>query len=76
MRHALGCMFLDGINVGVSSSFMLHLLPKTDDKTQDNLNAGYCLLAFGVGCVIGGFLGGKLCDIMKAKNCCHIFLGL
>ena len=68
MRNLLPCILIDGINVGVSSSFMLHILPKIDDEKQDNLNAGYSLMGFGFGCVIGGFIGGKICDYIRAKS--------
>lgn len=70
MYMALPMIWIDGINVAVTSSYMLHLLPKVNDKYQDNLNVGICEICFGFGCIIGGFLGGKLCDLLHVKLCC------
>lgn len=33
MKFTLGLILLDGINLGVTTSTMLHLLPPVDDKT-------------------------------------------
>lgn len=72
MKYALPIALLDGINVGVTTSFMLHLLPSTNDEQQDNLNAGLCEILFGVGAIVGGYLGGMLCDIIRVRYCCLI----
>lgn len=31
MKNTLGLIFIDGINIGVTTSTMLHLMPKIDD---------------------------------------------
>ena len=67
MKYSLGLILLDGTNIGVVTSTMLHLTPKLDDKKQNNLNAGFCLILYGIGCVIGGFLGGKLTDRFRIR---------
>jgi predicted MFS family arabinose efflux permease len=61
MKYSLGLISLDGISLGVISGTMLRLLPK-QNTNQDNLLAGVALMIYGVGCIIGGYLGGKLCD--------------
>jgi predicted MFS family arabinose efflux permease len=65
MKFTLGLILLDGINIGVSTATMLHLLPSTDDKKSNNFNAGTCLIIYGAGCIIGGFIGGKVCDKLR-----------
>lgn len=60
-------ILIDGINLGVSTSTMLHLAPKVEDKKQNSLNAGFCLLMFGCGCTLGGFLGGRLSDRFRIR---------
>lgn len=67
MKFTLGLIILDGTNMGVATSTMLHLVPKTNDKKQDSLNVGFCLILYGCGCVIGGFLGGKLTDRLRIR---------
>lgn len=76
MISVLGLIFVDGINIGVQTSTLVHLIPKTDDEKQDNFYSGICLLSSGVGCFIGGYLGGKLCDIFPIKKIAYsgIFL--
>lgn len=76
MKYTLGLIILDGTNIGVVTSTMLHLTPKVQDKKESNLNAGFCLLAYGFGCVIGGFLGGKLTDRLRIRISSVIILAL
>ena len=68
MRYMLGYTFLDGINVAVSILTILHLYKSTGDKHEDEILAGIALLAMGFGALIGGYLGGKLCDIFGVKK--------
>ena len=64
----LGYTFIDGINVAVSILTLLHLYKSTGDKKKDEILAGIALLAMGFGALIGGYLGGKLCDIFGVKK--------
>lgn len=76
MKYTLGLVFLNGINIGVTTSTMLHLLPMTDDAHQDRLNAGICLILHGIGCLTGGYFGGKFCDKFKIKLSSTIYVFL
>lgn len=67
MKYTLGLIFIDGINIGVTTSTMLHLMPEYEDKQQNSFNAGTCLFFYGLGCSIGGYLGGKLCDKLRIR---------
>ena len=67
MYSCLGLIFVDGITIGIQYTTLLHLVPNTDDKKHDDLLTGFAVIAFGIGCIVGGYLGGKLCDVFKLK---------
>lgn len=67
MKYSLGLIFIDGINIGVTTGTILHLMPKNEDQKQDDFNAGTCLFMYGIGCVIGGYIGGRVSDRFKIK---------
>ena len=73
MKHMLGYIFLDGINVAVSIVTLHHLYQSTGDQHKDELNAGIILICFGLGCVTGGYLGGKLCDIINIRRTAYLY---
>ena len=68
MKYALPLVFIDGLNIGTTSVIMLKIMPDYADEKKSNLLAGICLIGFGVGSMIGGFLGGKLCDRLSIKT--------
>lgn len=76
MKYSLGLIFIDGINLGVTTSTMLHLMPTVDDHKENSFNAGICLLFYGFACIIGGFAGGKISDKLKIKLTSTLFLYL
>ena len=68
MVSVLGMIALYGFNIGVQTSTLLRLIPITDDKKQDLLHSGFCIISSGVGAFFGGYLGGKLCDKFEIKS--------
>ena len=69
MKYTLPLILIDGANMGIKTSTMLHLMPTVEGNTkQNNLNAGICIIIYGVGSTIGGYLGSKLCDKLKIKK--------
>lgn len=68
MLSILGLIFIYGINLAVQSSTLIHMIAKTDDKEHDDLLSGIAIISFGVGSFIGGYAGGKLCDLFKLKR--------
>lgn len=74
MKYTLGLIALDGLNLGVITSTMLHLLPSVDDKKQNSINAGVTLIVCGFGCIIGGYLGGRLCDKLRIRISCTVLV--
>ena len=68
MKSCLGLIFLDGINMGIQYSVLLHLVPTTDDQKHDELFSGIAVIVFGIGTLLGGYLGGKLCDKFQLKK--------
>ena len=64
----LGLILIDGLNLGIQASSIIHLITKTDDKTHDDLLSGIAIMVFGVGTLFGGYIGGKLCDKLKVKK--------
>lgn len=74
MKYTLGLVFLNGINIGVTTSTMLHLMPTGEDTQQNNFNAGTCLLLHGAGCVLGGYLGGRMCDRLRIRLSSTIYV--
>lgn len=74
MKYTLGLIVLDGLNLGVITSTMLHLLPSLDNKKENTLNAGLTLIVSGFGCVIGGYLGGRVCDKLRIRLSSTILL--
>ena len=68
MSSLLGLIFIDGINIGIQSSTIIRLITKTDDKGHDDLLSGIAITCFGVGCLVGGYAGGKLCDRFQLKR--------
>ena len=64
----LGLVFLDGTNIAINASTIIHLITKTDDKAHDDLYAGFAIITFGFGSLIGGYVGGKLCDKFRLKR--------
>ena len=64
MLPVLGLIFVDGMNIGIQSNTLIHLIPKTDD----DLLSGIAIISFGVGSLIGGYVGGKLCDKFTLKR--------
>ena len=67
MVSVLGMIALYGFNIGVQTSTLLRLIPITNDKKQDLLHSGFCIISSGVGAFFGGYLGGKLCDKFDIK---------
>ena len=67
MKFTLGLIILDGTNIGVTTSTMLNLMPKIEDKSENHLQSGICLILYGCGCILGGYLGGKLCDRLRIR---------
>ena len=55
-------------SIGIQSSTLIHLVPKTDDKAHYDLLPGIVIISFGVGSLIGGYVGGKLCDKFTLKR--------
>ena len=76
MRHMLGYTFIDGINVAVSILTILHLYQPTGERHTDEIRAGIALLAMGFGGLVGGYLGGKLCDIFGVKKVAYAGIAL
>ena len=74
MKYALGYSCIDGINVAISVTTLLHLYKSTGDQKKDELLAGIVLLAYGFGCMLGGYMGGRLCDYLAVKK--TAFLGM
>ena len=68
MLPVLGLIFIDGINLAVQSSTIIHLITKTKDKTHDDLLSGFAIISYGFGSLIGGYVGGKLCDKFQLKT--------
>jgi hypothetical protein len=68
MVNALGVIWIEGICLGVLSTTILHLVPHTDDHKADELRVGFCLIAQGVGSLVSGYTGGRLCDVLKIKQ--------
>ena len=72
MKYAFGYALIDGINVAVSVTTLLHLYKSTGNQHTDELKAGIVLLAFGFGCMSGGYMGGRLCDYIKVKKTAYV----
>ena len=68
MLPLLGLVLVDAMNYCLQVSVLYRLVPKSDDHHANNLFIGFGIICFGVGCMVGGFLGGKLCDKFKLKN--------
>ena len=68
MLPVLGLIFVDGMNIGIQSNTLIHLIVKTDDKAHDDLLSGIAIISFGAGSLIGGYTGGKLCDKFRLKR--------
>ena len=68
MLSILGLIFIYGINLAVQSNTILHLINRTDDKAHDDLLSGIAIISFGVGSLLGGYAGGKLCDVFQLKR--------
>ena len=68
MLPILGLVFLDGTNIAINASTIIHLITKTDDKDHDDLFAGIAIITFGFGSLIGGYVGGKLCDKFRLRR--------
>ena len=68
MLPLLGLVLADAINYGIQASVLYRLIPKSGDRQKDDLITGLAIICFGIGCIAGGFLGGKLCDKFKLKN--------
>ena len=45
---------------------------RTGDQKKDELYAGIVLLAYGFGCMLGGYMGGRLCDYFAVKKTAYI----
>ena len=68
MKDSLGYIFLDGFNVSVSILTMLHLIKQTGNLEEDETASGEALIIYGIGCTLGGYIGGKLCDIIPIPS--------
>ena len=62
MAKFLPILVVIGIFVGFISSSLSHLLPKSDTSSNNDTNLGIALLFYGVGNIVGGYLGGMACD--------------
>ena len=67
MRYSLGLIVLDGINMILPAGTLPRLVP-TEDSTDTGRYLGICVLLYGIGQIIGGYLGGKLCDKYKIRK--------
>ena len=85
MASMLGLIFIDGLNLGIQASTIIHLITDAGDKNND-LFSGIAIMVSGVGSLAGGYAGGKLCDRFKPKkvalagvllyaSCCMTFIG-
>ena len=72
MLPVLGLIFLDGINIGIQTSTIIRLIAQTDDRANDSLLAGIAFIIFGVGCLVGAYVGSKLCDKFQLKRVASI----
>ena len=66
MLPLLGIIVIDGVNVGIQTSTILHLIPETE--TSHDLKSGIIVIVYGIGSLIGGYLGAKLCDKHRLRN--------
>ena len=66
MVPLLGMITIDGINLGIQTSSILHLVPK--DTTNHDTLAGILVIVYGVGSLFGSYAGAKLCDRFTLKN--------
>jgi MFS family permease len=64
MAASLGLISIDGISLAMVTSNMLHLLPQS---YHHGIYPGLCIYAYSIGCVTGGYLGGRICDRLKLK---------
>lgn len=68
MKSVLGYMLLDGLLLAISFVTILHLYKQSGNQHEDEIKAGIILICFGFGAMAGGFLGGKLCDLITIKK--------
>lgn len=66
MKHILMLIIIDGVNVGLMTSTYIHLVPTHHLPAE--LAFGYCLISMGAGTMIGGYFGGKLCDVIRVQR--------
>lgn len=66
MIPLLGVIILDGINLGIQTSSILHLVPA--DTTNHDTLAGILVIVYGVGSLLGSYAGAKLCDKYRLRN--------
>ena len=68
MVPMLGLIFIDGLNIGIQASTIIHLITNADNKENDDLLSGIAIMVSGVGSLAGGYVGSKLCDRFKPKK--------
>ena len=68
MLPVLGLVLTDAMNYCIQISVLYRLVPKSADQETNDLLTGLGIICFGVGCIVGGFLGGKLCDKFQLKK--------
>jgi MFS family permease len=69
MFSVIPFLIIDGISLGIYSSEITHLIPKSIEKDFVNKFAGYCMISLGTGATIGGFLCGKWADKLGTISC-------
>ena len=53
-------MIIDGLSLAFTSTSIPRFIPEYSSDEKNNLFAGICLILFGVGTIIGGYLSGYL----------------
>ncbi len=60
-------LLIDGLCLGVQSSEITHLIPKSVPKDLLDKYAGICTISLGLGSTLGGILTGKITDKWGTK---------
>lgn len=68
MFSILFILIIDGICFGIHISEITHMIPSDTPIEYLNLYAGYCNVALGCGASLGGYISGKLGDLLGGKK--------
>jgi predicted MFS family arabinose efflux permease len=68
MFSILFILIIDGLCYGIHISEITHMIPRDTPQSSLNLYAGYCNVALGCGATLGGYISGKLGDILDSKK--------